>query len=111
MVTKHHDVKEVSRNSELFSSRENTAIIRFRDGMPRDNIEVQRLLLLNMDPPMHTKLRGIISRGFTPRAINSLREALELAGGADRRGGDGQGQRVTSSRTSRASCRCRRSRS
>ncbi len=76
VVTKHHDVKEVSRNSELFSSRENTAIIRFRDGMPRDNIEVQRLLLLNMDPPVHTKQRGIISRGFTPRAINSLREAL-----------------------------------
>ncbi|MCX2949062.1 cytochrome P450 [Lentzea sp. NEAU-D7] len=76
VVTKHRDVKEVSRNSELFSSRENTAIIRFKDDMPRDNIEMQRLLLLNMDPPTHTKVRGIISRGFTPRAVNSLREAL-----------------------------------
>ncbi|WP_434444960.1 cytochrome P450 [Lentzea sp. E54] len=76
VVTRHHDVKEVSRNSELFSSRENTAIIRFRDDMPRDNIEMQRLLLLNMDPPTHTKVRGIISRGFTPRAVNSLRDAL-----------------------------------
>lgn len=76
VVTKHHDVKEVSRNSDVFSSRENTAIIRFRDDMPRDNIEMQRLLLLNMDPPTHTKQRGIISRGFTPRAINSLRDAL-----------------------------------
>src|SRR5688500_16223406 len=76
VVTKHHDGKEVSRNSDVFSSRENTAIIRFRDDMPRDNIEMQRLLLLNMDPPTHTKQRGIISRGFTPRAINSLRDAL-----------------------------------
>ncbi|SFR04836.1 cholest-4-en-3-one 26-monooxygenase [Lentzea waywayandensis] len=76
VVTKHHDVKEVSRNSELFSSRENTAIIRFKDDMPRDNIEMQRLLLLNMDPPTHTKQRAIVSRGFTPRAVNSLREAL-----------------------------------
>jgi cholest-4-en-3-one 26-monooxygenase len=76
VVTKHRDVKEISRNSELFSSRENTAIIRFKDDMPRDNIEMQRLLLLNMDPPTHTKVRGIISRGFTPRAVNSLREAL-----------------------------------
>jgi cholest-4-en-3-one 26-monooxygenase len=76
VVTRHHDVKEVSRNSEVFSSRENTAIIRFRDDMPRDNIEMQRLLLLNMDPPVHTKQRGIISRGFTPRAINALRDAL-----------------------------------
>ncbi|MFJ5986797.1 cytochrome P450 [Lentzea sp. NPDC092896] len=76
VVTKHHDVKEVSRNSELFSSRENTAIIRFKDDMPRDNIEMQRLLLLNMDPPTHTKQRAIVSRGFTPRAVNSLRDAL-----------------------------------
>ncbi|MET9229068.1 cytochrome P450 [Lentzea sp. NPDC003310] len=76
VVTKHRDVKEVSRNSELFSSRENTAIIRFKEDMPRDNIEMQRLLLLNMDPPTHTKQRGIVSRGFTPRAVNSLREAL-----------------------------------
>jgi cholest-4-en-3-one 26-monooxygenase len=76
VVTRHHDVKEVSRNSEVFSTRENTAIIRFRDDMPRDNIEMQRLLLLNMDPPVHTKQRGIISRGFTPRAINALKDAL-----------------------------------
>ncbi len=76
VVSKHADVKEVSRNSELFSSWENTAIIRFADDLPRDRIEMQRLLLLNMDPPVHTKQRGIISRGFTPRAINSLRAAL-----------------------------------
>ncbi len=37
---------------------------------------MQRLILLNIDPPQHTKLRGIVSRGFTPRAIGNLREAL-----------------------------------
>jgi cholest-4-en-3-one 26-monooxygenase len=37
---------------------------------------MQRLIMLNIDPPQHTKLRGIVSRGFTPRAIGSLREAL-----------------------------------
>ena len=37
---------------------------------------MQRLILLNLDPPLHTKLRGIVSRGFTPRAIGRLREAL-----------------------------------
>ena len=35
-----------------------------------------RLILLNLDPPEHTKLRGIVSRGFTPRAIGSLRQVL-----------------------------------
>jgi cholest-4-en-3-one 26-monooxygenase len=29
-----------------------------------------------MDPPQHTQQRAIVSRGFTPRAINSLRTAL-----------------------------------
>jgi cholest-4-en-3-one 26-monooxygenase len=76
VVTRHADVVEVSRNSDLYSSWENTAIIRHREGSGRDTIELQRFVLLNIDPPQHTKLRGIVSRGFTPRAINSLREAL-----------------------------------
>jgi cholest-4-en-3-one 26-monooxygenase len=37
---------------------------------------MQRLIMLNIDPPEHTKLRGIISRGFTPRAIGNLRGVL-----------------------------------
>jgi len=76
VVTKHADVVEVSKNSDLYSSWENTAIIRHREGSGRDTIELQRFVLLNIDPPQHTKLRGIVSRGFTPRAINNLREAL-----------------------------------
>ena len=44
--------------------------------MPRESIEMQRLILLNIDPPEHTELRGIVSRGFTPRAIGNLRQAL-----------------------------------
>ena len=77
VVTRHADVKEVSRNDALYSSWENTAIIRFKEDMDRDSIDMQRVILLNMDAPQHTKLRAIISRGFTPRAVNSLKEALE----------------------------------
>ena len=76
VVSKHADVREVSRRSDVFSSWKNTAITRFNDEMSRDQIEMQRLILLNMDPPEHTKLRGIVSRGFTPRAINNMRDAL-----------------------------------
>jgi cholest-4-en-3-one 26-monooxygenase len=76
VVTRHQDVKEVSRNSEVYSSSENTAIIRFGPDITREKIEAQRLIMLNMDPPQHTKVRAIIQRGFTPRAINSLRDAL-----------------------------------
>ncbi len=76
VVTRHADVMAVSRNSDAYSSWENGAIIRHREGIGREGVEVQRLVLLNIDPPQHTKLRGIVSRGFTPRAIAALRGAL-----------------------------------
>jgi cholest-4-en-3-one 26-monooxygenase len=76
VVTRHADVLEVSRASELYSSQEKTAIIRHSAAVSEENLGMQRLILLNIDPPQHTKLRGIVSRGFTPRAIASLREVL-----------------------------------
>ncbi|MGP3979682.1 cytochrome P450 [Streptomyces sp. KR80] len=76
VVTRHADVKEVSTRPEVFSSNTNTAIIRFKDTITRDQIDVQKLIMLNMDPPEHTRLRQIVQRGFTPRAIRALEEAL-----------------------------------
>ncbi|GGI98504.1 cytochrome P450 [Saccharopolyspora subtropica] len=76
VISRHADVKEVSRRSDIFSTWENTAIIRFNESMTREQIELQRFLLINIDPPQHTKLRKIVQRGFTPRAIKSLEEAL-----------------------------------
>jgi cholest-4-en-3-one 26-monooxygenase len=76
-VTRHADVMAVSKLPEVYSSWENTALIRLREGEGRESIELQRFILLNIDPPQHTKLRGIVSRGFTPRAIGNLRQALD----------------------------------
>ncbi|MBF9073097.1 cytochrome P450 [Streptacidiphilus fuscans] len=75
-VTRHADVKEVSTHPETFSSSTNTAIIRFHPSIQRDAIDSQRLIMLNMDPPEHTRLRSIVQRGFTPRAINALQDTL-----------------------------------
>jgi cholest-4-en-3-one 26-monooxygenase len=80
-VTKHADVLEVSRNSEVYSSEEKTAIIRHAQSVTDESLGMQRLIMLNIDPPQHTKLRGIVSRGFTPRAIGNLREALTARAG------------------------------
>lgn len=76
VVTKHKDVREVSLRSDVFSSRQDTVIPRFHDNIAREDIELQRLVLINMDAPQHTRLRKIISRGFTPRAIGRLRDEL-----------------------------------
>jgi cholest-4-en-3-one 26-monooxygenase len=75
-VTRHADILAISKTPDVYSSSANTAIVRFAEGTPRESIEMQRIILLNMDPPEHTKLRGIVSRGFAPRAIGSLRQAL-----------------------------------
>ncbi|WP_406629263.1 cytochrome P450 [Amycolatopsis sp. WGS_07] len=76
VVTRHADVKAVSRDSELYSSREKTAIIRFDDQMTAEGLDANRLVLLNMDAPQHTKLRRIVSKGFTPRSIAKLEDTL-----------------------------------
>jgi cholest-4-en-3-one 26-monooxygenase len=76
VVSKHEHVREVSLRSKEFSSEENTAIIRFGPEMERDQIEMQRVILLNQDPPGHTRQRQIVSKGFTPRAIRQLEEGL-----------------------------------
>jgi len=105
-VTRHADILAVSKTPDVYSSEENTALIRFKEGIPRESIEMQRIILLNMDPPQHTRMRGIVSRGFTPRAIGNLRQVLTeraeriVATALD----SGTGDFVA---TWRASCRCR----
>jgi cholest-4-en-3-one 26-monooxygenase len=76
LLTKHADVKEVSRRSDVFSSWQNGAIPTWPKEMTRETLELQRNVMLNMDAPHHTRLRKIISRGFTPRAIGRLEDDL-----------------------------------
>ncbi|MBM4694871.1 cytochrome P450 [Rhodococcus hoagii] len=77
LVTRHEDIRDVSQRSDVFSTWENTAIPRFNDDMERAQIELQRFVLLNKDAPEHTKLRKLVARGFTPRAINGLKAELK----------------------------------
>ena len=106
VVTKHKDVKEVSRRSDVFSSLENTALPRYKDGTVREQVDRGKFVLLNMDAPHHTHLRKIISRGFTPRAVDRLRDDLHERAQNIAEGGGAEGPATSSSRC-RASCRCR----
>ena len=76
VVTKHKDVKEVSRRSDVFSSLEKTALPRYADGTVQTQLETGKFVLLTMDAPHHTHLRKIVSRAFTPRAVELLRADL-----------------------------------
>ncbi|MEV0359290.1 cytochrome P450 [Nocardia sp. NPDC050697] len=76
VVSKLADIKEISRHPELYSSQRKGSIIRLPGDITIDQMELTSALLVNMDPPKHSKIRRIISKGFTPRAVESLRAAL-----------------------------------
>ena len=107
VVTKHKDVKEVSRRSDVFSSHgeDRAAALQRRAPIPRQ-LEAGKFVLLNMDAPHHTHLRKIISRAFTPRAVERLRDDLRERARDIAKTAAAEGPATSSSRC-RASCRCR----
>lgn len=68
-VTKHADVVAVSRDSATFSSALGTTQI---DDFDDETRLKQAAMLINLDPPDHTRLRQLVSRGFTPRMVKTL---------------------------------------
>ncbi len=68
-VTKYDDVVAVSRDPRTFSSERMSCFL--FDPAPGD-IDNIRLMMVNMDPPKHAKLRSLVNKGFTPRMIGRL---------------------------------------
>ena len=78
VLSRHEDVKTVSCARTGWSSEENTAIPKF-DGktIGYQERQIQTHMMLNMDEPRHTRVRGVVSRGvFTPRGVAGLEDAL-----------------------------------
>ena len=67
-VSRYDDVLRVLRDPETFSSEVSAEVLR---GEP-----ARRSMIFN-DPPVHTRLRGLISKAFTPRMIELQRAAVE----------------------------------
>lgn len=73
-VTRHDDIVKINRDAATFSSWRGTALLmEFEDPQ---QIEEQRMMMLNLDPPEHTRLRKIVNKGFTPKHIRALSEML-----------------------------------
>ena len=51
---------------------------RHTDSPPRDagGLDFVRRMMLNMDQPEHTRLRGLLGRAFTPRAVARLEDRI-----------------------------------
>lgn len=65
MVVTHDEIEQVNRDWESFSAIDGPAIGR-NDPRQRGHS------LVSMDPPNHTRLRRLVSAGFTPRMIAKL---------------------------------------
>ncbi|MDN5896220.1 MAG: cytochrome P450, partial [Nocardioides sp.] len=74
LVLRHADVRAVLRDTSTFSSYAGATQVR-DPGTPEDLAYVRRMML-NMDPPEHTRLRKPLQRSFTMRAVARLEEQV-----------------------------------
>lgn len=75
-LSRYRDVIEAFRDSETFSSAHGVSLDPAASG-PHAH---RTMSFLAMDPPMHGRMRGLVSRGFTPRRVAELEPRIrELA--------------------------------
>ncbi|MCP9271414.1 cytochrome P450 [Mycolicibacterium arenosum] len=79
VISRHADIKAISRDGNLWSTNAKGAVMRLPDGVTAEQLDLTKALLLNHDAPEHTRLRKIVSRLFTPRAVASLEETLAVS--------------------------------
>lgn len=77
VITKHEDIKQISRDGDVWSTNAKGAVMRLPDSVTADQLDLTKALLVNHDAPAHTRLRKLVSRLFTPRAVAALERKLE----------------------------------
>jgi cholest-4-en-3-one 26-monooxygenase len=65
VCTRYADVIAIERDTKTFSSARGGALL-------DDQTEGTELMMLNQDPPQHTRLRNLVARGFTPKVIKAM---------------------------------------
>lgn len=74
LVLRYRDVEQVLRNPQLFSSW--LGATQTRDPATAKDLAYVRQMMLNMDPPEHTRLRRLLQQSFTSRAIAQLEDKI-----------------------------------
>jgi cholest-4-en-3-one 26-monooxygenase len=75
-VTGYDDCNTVNRDYEHFSSASKATFIW---ELTEETLAQQQLVMLNMDPPLHTRYRRLVNKGFTPRMVAELHDSIHLA--------------------------------
>ena len=74
LVLRHADVERVLTQPRLFSSW--LGATQVRDPATPAALGYVRQMMLNMDPPEHSRLRRLLGRSFTPRAVARLEQRI-----------------------------------
>ena len=74
LVLRHADVEQVLTQPRLFSSW--LGATQIRDPATPAALGYVRRMMLNMDPPEHSRLRRLLGRSFTPRAVARLEQRI-----------------------------------
>jgi cytochrome P450 len=74
LVLRHADVESVLARPRQFSS--SLGATQIRDPVTPQALEYVRQMMLNMDPPDHSRLRRLLGRSFTRRAVAHLEDRI-----------------------------------
>jgi len=80
LLTRHADVQQVLRDGSFSADRRRADVIqRNRARLSEEFLGENGLFrsMLTMDPPDHTRVRGLVGKAFTPRRVAALRPRIE----------------------------------
>jgi cholest-4-en-3-one 26-monooxygenase len=71
-IVRYDDLARLSHDWQDYSSEWGITL----HELAEEELGQQRMMMLIMDPPRHTKLRLLVNKGFTPRMIGRLHERI-----------------------------------
>jgi cholest-4-en-3-one 26-monooxygenase len=76
-LTKYADVIAVSRDPGLWSSEKGITQFAMETMTAEDQMmSIDGKMLITIDPPKHVRLRRLVNKGFTPRAVGAMEEHI-----------------------------------
>ncbi|MET9293930.1 cytochrome P450 [Streptomyces sp. NPDC003077] len=74
-VLRYADVRHVLRSPDLYSSH--LGATQIRDPDTERDLRFVRSMMLNQDPPEHSRTRRVVAAAFTPRVLGELAAAID----------------------------------
>jgi cytochrome P450 len=81
LLSRHADAAAIVRDPRLSNNQENSDLFRaFAEANPQSDEAMDQMntvVMLFMDPPDHSRLRGLVSKAFTPKMVERLRSRVQ----------------------------------